>query len=106
MIQFVKPLRDNVLLERLDAHEKVGSLFIPDNAKKKNEYAKVISLGEGRETRYNVQVPFEVKVGEIVYIPKDEGANFKIAGKEYILVAERKLLLHGEDNDCTPETKC
>ena len=42
----VKPLRDRVLVRRLEeAEQKVGGIIIPDTAKEKPQQAEVVAVG-------------------------------------------------------------
>ena len=45
----VRPLRDRVLVKRVEAAEgKVGSLYVPDSAREKPLEALVVAVGSGR----------------------------------------------------------
>ena len=45
----VKPLRDRVLVRRIEENEqKVGGIIIPDSAKEKPLQAEVMAVGSGR----------------------------------------------------------
>ena len=45
----VKPLRDRVLVRRIEeAEQKVGGIIIPDTAKEKPLQAEVMAVGSGR----------------------------------------------------------
>ena len=47
----VRPLRDRVLVKRLEAQEqRIGGIIIPDTAREKPQQAKVIAVGRGRIT--------------------------------------------------------
>ena len=44
-----QPLRENVLLRRLEsAEEKIGSIIVPDTAKEKPMTAEVVAVGAGK----------------------------------------------------------
>jgi hypothetical protein len=46
----VRPLRDRVLVKRVEAQEqRIGGIIIPDTAKEKPQQAKVIAAGKGDE---------------------------------------------------------
>ena len=48
----VKPLRDRVLVQRIEeAEQKVGGIIIPDTAKEKPQQAEVVAVGSGRVLR-------------------------------------------------------
>jgi chaperonin GroES len=45
----VKPLRDRVLVKRIEeVEQKVGGIIVPDSAKEKPQQAEVVSVGSGR----------------------------------------------------------
>lgn len=80
----VRPLKDRVLLQRQEAPEKTpGGLFIPENAKEKPTYAKVISVG--REAT-------DVKKDDVVLISKYAGSEVKVNGESMVLVKEEEIL--------------
>lgn len=46
----LRPLGNRVLVQRLEAEEKLkGGLVLPDSAKKKQEQAKVVAIGTGKK---------------------------------------------------------
>ncbi|MBI3882085.1 MAG: co-chaperone GroES [Verrucomicrobia bacterium] len=80
----IKPLGDRVLVEPLEAKEvKKGGIIIPDSAKEKPQEGKVIALGTGKTDDNGKKVPFEVKVGDRVYVSQYGGTPIKLDGKEY-----------------------
>lgn len=85
----IRPLHDRVLAKRLATEEKTaGGLYIPDVAKEKPQIAKVVAVGPGRERDGKV-VPLQVKVGDIVFLPKYAGTE---ASAEHIIVKEDEIL--------------
>ena len=70
----VKPLRDRVLVRRIEeAEQKVGGIIIPDAAKEKPLHADVIAVGNGRVLDNCTRVPLGVKAGDKVLIGKWSG---------------------------------
>ena len=56
----VKPLRDRVLVRRIEeAEQKVGGIIIPDTAKEKPLQAEVIAVGSGRLLDNGQKVPLD-----------------------------------------------
>ena len=48
----LKPIGNRVVAKRLDAEETLkGGIILPDSAKKKQETAKVIAVGDGKKTK-------------------------------------------------------
>ena len=65
----VRPLRDRVLVKRLDEGEqKVGGIIVPDTAKEKPQRAEVVAVGSGRILENGDRVPLTVKAGDHVLV--------------------------------------
>jgi chaperonin GroES len=89
----VKPLRDRVLLRRLEEQEqKVGGIIIPDTAKEKPQQAEVVAVGNGRVLDDGSRVPLAVKAGDKVLIGKWAGTEVKIDGTDYVILKEDEVL--------------
>lgn len=89
----IKPIKDNIVVKRLDeAEKKVGSIIIPDAAKEKPMTAKVIAVGSGRTLKDGKKVPLEVKVGDTVLVGKYSGSEVKLDGTEYLILKEDEVL--------------
>jgi chaperonin GroES len=89
----VRPLRDRVLLERIEEEDqRVGGIIIPDTAKEKPQQAKVVAVGKGRVSDKGEVFPLDVKAGDTVLFGKYSGTEIKIAGKEYLIVREEEIL--------------
>jgi len=89
----VRPLRDRVLVQRIEeAEQRIGGIIIPDTAKEKPQLAKVIAVGNGRVTDDGKTVPLDVKEGEFVLIGKYAGTEIKLDGEEYLIVQEDEIL--------------
>jgi len=89
----VKPLRDRVLVRRIDEEEKkVGGIIIPDTAKEKPQQAEVIAVGSGRVLDDGKTVPLAVKAGDKVLLGKWSGTDVKIDGEEYLILKEDEIL--------------
>ncbi len=89
----VKPLRDRVLVRRLEeAEQKVGGIIIPDSAKEKPQQAEVVAVGSGRVLDNGERVPLVVKAKDKVLIGKWSGTDVKIDGEEYLILKEDDIL--------------
>ena len=89
----IKPLGERVLVEPLTESEvKKGGIIIPDSAKEKPQEGKVVAVGTGRVDDNGKKVPFNVKVGDTVLMPKYGGTEVKVGGKEYQIVREEDIL--------------
>ena len=88
----IRPLGDRVLVEPLDVKEvNKGGIIIPDSAKEKPMEGKVIAVGKKRDDD-GKEIPFDVKDGDKVLLPKYGGTEVKIDDKTYQLVREEDLL--------------
>jgi chaperonin GroES len=89
----VKPLRDQVLLRRLEESEqKIGGIIIPDTAKEKPQQAEVVAVGAGRVLEDGKRLPLEIKAGDKVLIGKWSGSEVRIDGQDYVIVKESEVL--------------
>ena len=89
----VRPLRDRVLLRRLEESEqKVGGIIIPDTAKEKPQKAEVVGVGSGRILEDGTRVPLTLKPGDKVLVGKWSGTDVKIDGEEYLILKEDEVL--------------
>jgi len=60
----VRPLRDRVLVKRVEEGEqRIGGIIIPDTAKEKPQQAKIVAAGRGRVTDEGKTIPLDVKAG-------------------------------------------
>ena len=89
----VRPLRDRVLVKRLDEGEqKVGGIIVPDTAQEKPQRAEVVAVGSGRILENGDRVPLTVKAGDRVLVGKWSGTDVKIDGTEYLIIKEDEIL--------------
>ena len=97
----LKPLADHIVVEITTKEEKTASgiektasgIYLPDTASKERpQTGKVIAVGAGRVLDNGTRVAPEVKVGEEVVFAKYSGTEFKLDGKEYLILSERDVL--------------
>ena len=83
----LQPLNENVLLEitgDMKETKTAGGIIIPDSAKEKPQWAKVIAIG-------NIENP-GIAVGDSVIFKKYAGTEMKFEGREYLFVPYADLL--------------
>jgi chaperonin GroES len=89
----VRPLRDRVLVRRLEEKEqKVGGIIVPDSAKEKPQKAEVVAVGSGRVLENGEKVALTLKAGDHVFIGKWSGTEVKLDGEEYLILKEDEVL--------------
>jgi len=94
----IQPLSDRVLVEPLKEEEvKKGGIIIPDTAKEKPTTGIVIAVGTGKLDEEGKKIPFNVKKGDKVLMPKYGGTEVKLNDKEYQIIREEDILGIVED---------
>ena len=89
----VRPLRDRILVQRVEESEqRIGGIIIPDTAKEKPQTAKVVAVGNGRVNDKGDIFPLDVKAGEYVLIGKYAGTEIKLEGQDYLILREEEVL--------------
>ena len=89
----IKPLGDRVVVEAEAKEEMTRSgIVLPDTAKEKPQEGRVIAAGPGRRLDSGEVVPLEIKVGDKVLYAKYAGTEYKLDGKEYLIVREADVL--------------
>ena len=85
----VKPLRENVLIKRVEEENKTaGGIILPDTAKEKPSEGIVIAAGEGPRTPDGKTLPMSVKVGDHILFSKWSGTEVKIDGEPHLIIKE------------------
>ena len=80
----VQPVKENEI--------KKGGIIIPDSAKEKPQEGKVIAIGTGKLDDNGKLIPFNVKAGDRVLMPKYGGTEVKIDDQEYQIIREEDIL--------------
>jgi chaperonin GroES len=89
----VKPLGDRVLVQpKKDSEVSKGGIIIPDTAKEKPQEGKVIAVGTGKRDEAGKLLPFNVKAGDRVLMPKYGGTEIKLDDQEYMIIREEDIL--------------
>jgi len=94
----IQPLGDRVLVEPLKEDEvKKGGIIIPDTAKEKPTTGIVIAIGTGKLDDNGKKIPFNVKKGDKVLMPKYGGTEVKLNDRDYQIIREEDILGVVED---------
>ena len=89
----IQPLGYRVLIEPIKEEEvKKGGIIIPDTAKEKPQQGKVIAVGTGKLDKDGKKIPFNVKKGDLVLMPKYGGTEVKLDDKTYQIMREEDIL--------------
>jgi chaperonin GroES len=88
----VKPLFDKVVVESIGTEEKTSSGFIlPSASQEKQQMALVVAVGPGGIID-GKEVTMQVKVGDKVLYSKYAGSEFKVDGKELVIIRQSDIL--------------
>lgn len=88
----VRPLFDKVVVESLETEEKTGSGFIlPSASQEKQQMARVVAVGPGGIVD-GKEIVMQVKVGDKVLYSKYSGNEFKVNGKELVIIRQSDIL--------------
>ena len=89
----VRPLRDRVLIKRVEEQETVkGGIIIPDSAKEKSQEGEVISVGTGKMLENGSVVAVEVEEGDRILFGKYSGTEIKVEGQDYLILREDEII--------------
>lgn len=87
----IRPLFDRVLiLPEYIRQENLG-IILPDTAKEKPQFGKVIAVGDGENLDYT-KSQMKVKVGDRVLFNKYAGAEIKLDEKTYIIMRQIDII--------------
>ena len=87
----IKPLNDNVLLEKIPSEKKVGSIILTKEEKSAN-VATIVAVGPGAKDEKGNLIPVSVKVGEKAIYREYSGTEYEQDGHKYILIREEDIL--------------
>ena len=92
----IKPLFDRVLILPKLEEEKTCGIILPDTAKEKPQFGKVVAVGDGENFDYT-KSQMKVKIGNTVLFNKYAGAEIKLDGKNYIIMRQIDIIGVVED---------
>lgn len=83
----IRPLADRVIVEPAAAETKTASgIIIPDTAQEKPQKGTIVAVGNGKPDE-----PMTVAVGDSVLYGKYAGTEFKLDGKDYLIMRESDI---------------
>ena len=89
----IRPLGDRVLVDASGSVEtEKGGIIIPDMAQDKPQEAVVIDVGTGKLDDDGIAIPFNVKKGDLVLMPKYGGTEVKVGDNVFHIVREDDIL--------------
>lgn len=89
----IRPLFDNVLVERANAPEKSkGGLLLPSASSEKPPQGKVVATGNGEQLKDGKVRPLNVTIGETVVFNNFDASEITIDGKKLLILKEKNIL--------------
>ena len=89
----VRPLRDRVLVKRVEEQEqRIGGIIIPDTAKEKPSEGVVVAVGPGARDDSGKIVTPDVKAGDRILFGKWSGTEVKLDGEELLIMKESDIM--------------
>ena len=98
----ISPLGDKIVILPNDEGEQMyGNIVVPDMGKEKPEMGKVLAVGPGRITPDGNLVPNQIKIGQIVLVPKFGAQTVVVENETYIMASENDVLgiLNKKENE-------
>lgn len=88
----IKPLNDNLLIEKVPNEKKVGSIVLTSE-KKTGNLATVVALGPGKTLESGKLVKIEgVKVGDKVIYREYAGTDYEDGDHKYLIIKAEDIL--------------
>jgi chaperonin GroES len=89
----IRPLGDRILVLREEEESKTpGGIIIPDSAKEKPHYGKIVAVGPGKMSEDGKRTAMDVKVDDRILFSKYAGTEIKIDGVEHLFMREDDIL--------------
>jgi chaperonin GroES len=89
----IRPLRDRVLIKRIEEQETLkGGIIIPDTAKEKSQEGEVVALGGGTVLENGTLVPPDVKEGDRILFAKYSGTEVRVENQDYLILREDEII--------------
>jgi chaperonin GroES len=87
----IRPLYDRVVVRRVAEEEKIGLLYIPEQAKEKPARGVVVAVGNGRRLESGELIPLEVAVNNVVMFGKYSGTEIEYDGEKLLILREDEI---------------
>jgi chaperonin GroES len=88
-----RPLRDRIVVRRIEADEKTtGGIIIPDTAKEKPQEGEVLAVGPGARDDTGQIQPLDVKVGDRILFGKWSGTEIRLDGQDLLIMKEADVM--------------
>lgn len=89
----IHPLRDRVIVKRIEEEEEIQrGIIIPDGAKEKPQEGEILAIGPGKRLKNGKLIALAVKVGDRVLFGKYAGNELMVEGEGRLIMREDEIL--------------
>lgn len=89
----LKPIRSRVILQREEGEERTaGGLYVPDTAKEKPAYGRVLAVGSGAIDKKGRLRPMTLKAGDRVVYNRWSGSQVQLDGRDLLVIEEKEIV--------------
>lgn len=96
-----RTIKNNIMVKRgkVESKETSGGIILPESSRRLDNSGEVVGLGDyGRLTKTGIEVPFEVKIGDIVYFEWHAAQRkLKVGDDFYVILTEQDILFVEEE---------
>ena len=91
--QTLRPLADLIIVQPSEADDTTDAgIYLPDSAREKPMYGKVIAVGPGHLNDDDEHTPVTVSKGDTVVYGKFAGTEVELDGDQFVVISESELL--------------
>lgn len=95
----LRPLGNKIVVKRIEAEDKIGSIIVPENAKERPQRGTVLAVGNGTTLESGQLVPMSVKVGDVILFGRYAGTEIKVISEDVLVIREDDVLgIEEKDN--------
>ncbi len=92
----IKPLNDYLVIEKVKAEKKIGSIILTSE-KKTGNLATVVAIGPGKKVDGKLEAIEGLKVGDKVIYREYAGTDYEEGDKDLLLIKVEDILAVVED---------
>lgn len=92
-LKVIKPLGNQVVIQRHKSEESVGGIYLPESAKKESKMGTVVAVGPGKKNTKGELEVSQLKVGDEVLFQTFSGVEMESdQGEELLILSEDDIL--------------
>lgn len=88
----IRPLRDRIVVRRLEERKSAGGIVIPDTASEKPVIGVVVAVGPGKALENGSVLEPTVKTNDKVLFGKYAGTEVELEGEKLVVMREDDIM--------------